>query len=425
MPSHVLNGEEYESGGWFGEKRTASTGTYAESLFGDEVLAQSLRLDRAASPATGTSALLLGFFEPDEDDDRPLEDIAEEILRSSERWFWPSMMGPKPSLEVEVTVERDGKVILQQVSDPAPLWDPFIRARQEAVTGAKAKMSGEIAEAKIPFTVPVRVSPPSQRHAQIEASLALRVGRGSDADADHERANCIAVFRGFEMVVEYVASKRKPLDEVPFFGVLMAGLAAGSGSDAQSVEEFFRSAEPPLHNDWEYTEAVKHSYKPGAKAKLSTLWAELQTKVFLMIEEDVTPAEKGPELLSKMFPIGHSTKTKPPKRRIHTEILSHDYLGGKWKITGEVNHHPEDGAQARPWQARIGFVAETDSGPGEYLQVTKLTTNKKAAVVSSMGPPAEIDVSAGTQSFTFEALVAAAGSLEKRDLDLTAIRLAS
>src|SRR5262249_48900533 len=160
--------------------------------------------------------------------------------------------------------------------------------------------------------------------------------------------------------------------------------ATGSGVDERNVEEFFRSAEPPEHNDWEYTEAIKHSYKTGAKLRLANLWGGLQQEIFSLIEEDVSPEEKGPELLSKMIPIGRSTKTKPPKPRIYTKILTSEYLGGRWKIKGEVTHRPDENEKPSTWEAHIGFVAETDSGPGEYLKIVQfITSDRKKAVVAT------------------------------------------
>src|SRR5262249_19222744 len=111
IPSHAVPSEaEYQSGGWFGAKKANSADSthYAESVFGDTQLAKSLLLDRASSKRTGTSVLIVGFYEPDQDEVRKLETIANDIIASAERWFWPSMTGNDPTMTVEVAIERNG-----------------------------------------------------------------------------------------------------------------------------------------------------------------------------------------------------------------------------------------------------------------------------------------------------------------------------
>ena len=423
IPSHSVKGDrDYQSGGWFGEKKKnkgADGTSFAASVFGAKTLAQSLLLDRQYDKSSGTSALIVGFQEANEDEVRDLDKIAEDIIASSERWFWPSMTGKHPSMEFEISIERDGKQIFSRKADPLPKWEPFIRAREAAVSGTAAKMPGEIAEASIDFKVPSRELPAKQAHGEFTASLKLRATRGDESLADHEKANCVAVFRGAEMVVKYFPSKRPPLDNVPFFGILLTGKAAGTGTGARDADEFFRAAEPPLHDDWEYTPAVKHSFKAGAKQRLNALWNSLQDKVFKLIDENVAVGARGPDLLAKLFPFGHSVKKPPPKQATRTRITSTQYLGGKWRVEGIVSRAEPN---TKAWEARIGFVGATDSGPGEHLLITKLVTKDKGTKIKDFGPPATVLAQASVDDFKFEAVLEPPPSLKTKDLDLTAIR---
>jgi hypothetical protein len=421
IPNHTIKGVEYENSGWFGAKKTrASDNTeFAESIFGDNKLAEVLLLDRAHSPGTGTSVLIVGFYEPDQDEERSIEDIAADVLASAERWFWPSISGSKPSMEVEVTAERNGRETFAKKAIPSLTWAPFIRARDAAATGATAKTPDQIAETAIAFKVPAKDRPPEQAHPEFSTSLKLRVTRGDEALAEHERANCVAVFRGAEMVVKYVPAKRKPLDNMPFFGVLLAGTAAGAKPDNHKAEEFFRASEPAMHNEWEFSESVKHSYKKGARQRLANLWNALQENVFALIDENVVPEERGPDLLAKLFPFGHSHKPQGAKQEVKTRITSTTYLGGKWKIEGEVTRTKPN---TKPWEVRIGFVAGTDSGSGEYLKVARLVTKDRRAAVGDLGPPAKVTAQGSIDQFEFEAFLDPPASLRRRDLDLTAIR---
>lgn len=424
VPGHKLaDGDEYDSGGWFGKRVVDPvTGVFAESTYGDDKLASSLHLDRSGSTITGTSALIVGFEEPEEDEPRDLSEIAEEILSSAERWFWPSMTGSNPAMEVEVAVETGGKITFQKTANPLLKWEPFIRARDAVVKAkdGKAKDPGEVAEVPLEFIVPERTFPTSTVHNEFSLALMLRLTRDDSSWAEHEKANTVAVFRGGEMVVKYANIGYRPLDEVPFFGVLMAGAALGSSTDHQNMEEFFRASEPPLHDDWKYTDSVKGNYKRGAKSRLQALWGTLRDSVRSLIEENVTPKDVGPEILAKLFPLGGGGKKTPPKKKVHTRILNHSYSSGKWSVDGEVICSHYDGS---PWNIRIGFIAETDSGKGENLKISGLKTSEKAASVQEMGPPAEVQVDGSVDRFNFNATVEISGSLEKKDLDLTAIRL--
>lgn len=422
IPSHSIKGDRtYQSGGWFGTRKTkkADTSEFAESTFGDKQLAKSLHLDRAFSRSSGTSVMIVGFYEPDQDEIRKLNDIAEDIVRSAARWFWPSMTGRTPAMEIEVTVEKNGSEIFRKKASPLPTWAPFIRASEAAATGPVAKSSPEVAESAIALKIPARELPAKLAHPEFSTKLKLRVTREDESLGDHEKANCVAVFRGStKMVVKY-AQVRKPLDNQPLFGVLMAGTAVGASSEDSRAEKFFRTAEPPLHDDWKYTEGVKNEYKPGAKKELHALWSSLLERALALIDEKVTPQERGPELLARFFPFGHSVKPPPPEHTVKTTITKTSYLGGKWKVEGEVTRLEVNN---KNWQARIGFVAATDSGAGEYLTVSHLTTGDKRAKLKEAGPPAILTAPSAIDSFTFVAVLDPPPSLRKKDLDLTAIR---
>jgi hypothetical protein len=67
-------------------------------------------------------------------------------------------------------------------------------------------------------------------------------------------------------------------------------------------------------------------------------------------------------------------------------------------------------------------LAGTDSGPGEYLLITKLVTSNARAKVKDLGPPATVVSEGSIDDFEFEAFLEPPDSMRKKDLDLTAIR---
>src|SRR5262249_24804099 len=160
---------------------------------------------------------------------------------SAARWFWPAMIGRTPAMEVEIKIEKNGTEVFTKKADPLPAWEPFIRASEAKASGERAKLPAEVAECAIPFKVPARDLPPKLAHLEFSTELKLRVTRGDESLAEHEKANCFAVFRGAtRMIVKYV-QLREPVDDQPFFGVLMAGTAVGSKREDDRAEKFFRA----------------------------------------------------------------------------------------------------------------------------------------------------------------------------------------
>ena len=274
IPSHAVNGVDYESGGWFGARKTGTDKTdFAESIFGDKQLAQSLFLDRAHSPSSGTSVLINGFYERDQDQERSVTDIAEDIVASAERWFWPSISGSKPSMEVEVAVERNGKETFSKIADPSLKWEPFIRARDLAATGTTAKTPDQIAEDSIAFKVPERELPPEQAHPEFSTSLKLRVTRGDEALADHEHANSTVVFLGLQYGREIRTRKTKTHRQYAVLrrssGRKGCWLGTGQyqgGRILPCVRARKCTTSGSSRKRW------KQSYKRGARQRLANLW---------------------------------------------------------------------------------------------------------------------------------------------------------
>ena len=123
---------------------------------------------------------------------------------------------------------------------------------REKATAAKAKLTSRYRR-RGPASSPVPARVDTQPHPKIQTKLKLRAMRGNEDGRKHKRANTVAHIRGAGMVVKYELLKRKPLDENPAFGVL-AGRSSKTGTRRTiPAEEFFRLAEPPLHDDWEYT----------------------------------------------------------------------------------------------------------------------------------------------------------------------------
>jgi hypothetical protein len=417
IPSHDIKNKEYDSGGFFGDRKKDETEVpYAQSIFGNQTLAEALYLERNGLN-TGTTLEIVGFDEPEFDRVRSMEEISEDIIESAERWFWPSMTGGNPSVEIEAVIEENGVLIYRKEADPYKNWAPFIRAREKEITVKTAKEPGDIAGTKLSFKVP-KSNDPDNEHKQFDTDLTLKVIRTDESMANHEKCNSIAVFRGANIIVKYTKARRRPLDGKPFFGVLMAGNTAGDSIEYGHAETFFRSSEPPLHDNWEYSETIKSDYAIGGKTRIEELWRGLSDEVLKLINEAISINDKGLNSLSKLFSLG---KEGSPiiKQKSKRNISKAVYINGKWEIEGEAicAKFKQD-----PWNVSIGFTADTDSGKGESMIITSLTTSSPKAVVTDLGPPATVAINGDIDRFSFNATAKGTSILKQSDLNLTAIK---
>jgi hypothetical protein len=96
LPFHVTDGQEWRGQGYWGLEETRPSGKVrAISVWDDEAeeAARQLHLFRGIQLGTGTSILLVGFFEPSGEQPRRARDIGRDVLDSATRWFWPSLIG--------------------------------------------------------------------------------------------------------------------------------------------------------------------------------------------------------------------------------------------------------------------------------------------------------------------------------------------
>jgi hypothetical protein len=416
IPSRQLHGTDYMDGGFFGN-RVAENGTaYAASIWNDVSLCRALQVYRDPTGPTGTTALIVGFFEPYLEQTSELEAIAKATKKAVERWFWPVITNPSPSMVVEFKVVKNRRTTFRENANAEPYWSPFLRAFRDSVTSEKARRPGDIAETELSVDVPNRVDPPPLVHPRLRTKVKLRATRGDEALGAHEGANTIACIRGHGMVVKYETLKRKPLDGKPAFGVLKVGSQNGVLQTDEQTEEFFRLAEPPLHNSWEYTDAIRDQYARGGGRSLKTLAATAQDEMFNLVEEDLDRRKLGPQLLARQFPFG-GDGSKKQRKQIKAEITKSEFRDPYWIVEGCFeNAHTDD----KDWRVTLVFFASAETGRGDPMAISKLRLGPSAKFVLRDGR-AEITAEPGTYHVDFAAEVTPPGGLEKSDLRRTAI----
>lgn len=370
LPYHETGGDRLSGLGWLGADED---GVRAVSLWDGEANEVAARLDieRGHDPRPGTSILLVGFREPYLDHERELEDVARDILNEAQLWFWPAIACDEPSLWVSAAVVRDDVEVFRTgtaTEDPTELFATAVKAEEATRVATTA---GVVAEREVDLGLPELLEPGDLMAGQHTAKLRLRVVRSQESD--HPYANHVALVRGARMVVAYKRWGRSPVDGRPYFAVLEAGLAHGDSDVDHLAEHFLRAAEPPAHDDWALTDAVRARYRPGGGARLRELQGRVSDAISEICADEPPSGTIGPAALSKMFAIpnrhgrdGGGGGVKSPFRM---DFRQPELRETGWRLTGTMERASGTGA----WHASVKLLLDAESGRADVLPLTGAT----------------------------------------------------
>jgi hypothetical protein len=388
LPFHTTPDGRWNGNGWYGVGDTVGDSRRAVSARGDDALeAEAALLLEIPNDVSGTSILIFGFVEPEEETPRPLNQTAQDILDSAARWFWPSNGQLRPPLHVTAEAYHDDTLVFSgeaSANDEQSLL--LATAKAEQLTD-RASEPGQFAGKDIVLEVPRRHEDASGGgHAETPAVMKLRITRADESPELQEHRNTIALVRGSGMVVQYFSPRRKPLDGNPFYGVLLAGLAAGEGVDDQRLELFLTAAEPPAHDEWTpKTDRIRNDYPRGSRARLKELFEQLNSAIPELCGEKHPTDDRGPVALSKMFPLGGAAGGAPGAVAFRTDF-SHALLEDDvWSIDCLITRRSEE---ARRWRADVSAWLDTESGPRDALPLATVQLTN-----STQGITAEINTS--------------------------------
>lgn len=385
LPFHEVDGVGYAGPGWFGRSVELERGRWrAESVWSKQAARLAAQLELARSEGTGTSISLLGFRDPTAEQQPSKDELMTALRKHAAEWFWPAMQAELRGLEIRV----GGELVRAEALDAlAPFVDCW---RGRAQAGTSLQRAGDIARVPIPIELPRARD--GTRKSRGTVDLLVRL-----ADDDEFRTRRIACFRGAGMVVEYrdlagLSGLR------PFHAVLACGRARDPAdpSDADlAIDRFLRDAEPPGHDTWHVTPALRDNWVRGYGQVFARLWDAVHSALRELLAPVVEMGVQGPERLRKRFPLGRvgASSGKGPSafhfREFEAELVDH-----AWRFTGAIE--PEVGA--RPWRVMISLHHLGEDGsrvrdlPIEHLQTEPRLT------VELHEHAAEIEVPLGVSS---------------------------
>jgi RNA polymerase primary sigma factor len=160
------------------------------------------------------------------------------------------------------------------------------------------------------------------------------------------------------MVVKYRNLEGISLSAQPFVATLLCGTLRGDTKEDQAAEMFLRMAEPPEHNTWGSNQRLQSHYRKGYATQLDQLERQVAALIKQLVSQAAGEGDRGPQLLSRMFPIGTAGVEKREHAFTVTKRNATLTPEGVWLFSGEVRRSSGDG----PWRARVALKFSTDEG---------------------------------------------------------------
>ncbi len=383
LPYHEVEGLGFAGPGWLGRAVELGDGRErAESVWAKPAqrLAARLELERGDA-VPGTSILVLGFREPAADKPATPSELVQRLRGHAAEWFWPAMEADQRGLEIRVGGEPVEPARVASIRAFVDCW------RGRASAKPSLQTPGEIKRIPIPVGLPR----PRDGARKIRGSVDLLVRLADDDDLQIRRLAC---FRGPGMVVEY-----RDLGAMsglrPFHAILACGRARAPEAPSEAdlaIERFLRDAEPPGHDCWHVTPAIKDAWIRGGGQVFVRLWDSVHAALRELLAPVVESGVQGPERLRKRFPLGRSGAAggKGPSA-FHFREFAAEFIDEGWRFSGSIE--PELGA--RPWHVSLSLHHLGEDGARvRDLAIAELETEPKLAV-ELRGGVAEIDVPLG------------------------------
>jgi len=340
FPTHQLREDDttYQGAGWLCNPIETDDGPRPKSFWGEHAsqLADQLYVERPA--VSGTSAMVVEFQDPTRDERPDVEDLAQEFVDASVKYFWPAIYRG----DLEVTVETPEETLAADV-ESVPAIRPFVEAYEERTTEAQTLVNpGDVAGLDIPVNLP----PHADGTETPDGSVRLSARLASPAD-DDSYLNNIALFRGAGMVVKYYDQSRVAYGDRNFFGVIAAGEARPEGIPSNSdreIDRFLRFAEPPEHDEWESTENLREQYQRGFRMALDDMFGTLRDGLRHLISKGNSGDSLSDNVLNR-FPIhgsGNPRSTTSPADPVFEIDSSSRFNGDAWVISGRIKTLPEE-----------------------------------------------------------------------------------
>ena len=249
-----------------------------------------------------------------------------------------------------------------------PRWVSYFTRSQHAPKGIEVIIE-EAGAAKSEFGIqfPERIA--KDQHPAFEGTVELCLTKITEQEGDELEKegleNTVALIRGAMMVVQY--SKSLPDSFPDYVGVLHVGRVNGDTEEHKRVENFFRDAEPPAHDQWKKTKKLTENYRgSGATQALESLKRNMAEAAKKLLGVSNAIGEKVPKKLAELL----AGRRKGREKNKRTETFHTNISEVKWLDEGSVRAKATlkrmKGEKA--WVAKVGLSLVNESGAKVELE---------------------------------------------------------
>ncbi|EMA25392.1 hypothetical protein [Haloarcula amylolytica] len=400
FPTHELPDDDttYQGAGWLCEPVQTEDGVRPMSIRGEkaEQLAERLHVGRPAT--SGTSAMVVDFQDPTRDERPDIEDLAEEFVEASVKYFWPAIFRD----DLEVTVETSEETYEAKTED-VPSIRPFLECFKSRFTENELLDSpGDVAGLNIPLNIPPRADGTETPDGEVR--LAARLASPADDDT---YLNRVALFRGAGMVVKYYDQSRVAFGDRNFHAILASGEARTDfppSDPDQEVDRFLRFAEPPEHDEWESTENLREQYQRGFRTALEDMFETMRDG----LRHLAAKSNGGTDILSdnvlNRFPIHGNGAPRATGNSAPSEVFeiesSSRFDGERWTFSGRIEPIVEN---FQGWTAEISLTGIGEDGSrSDEIPVESITVDAENVTKIHENGTARLVAEASTENASFE-----------------------
>ena len=394
---HQLGDNNFQGRGFFGEVEPDGD---SASVWDEQHLVDALHLSRE-NDRPGTSALLVGFYDPDEPD-KGLKDIGEvrrfakSLEAAIEEEFWPLLT--RDRLRVRVEVFDGDRIIYEHVVDPEEQFTELVRALRRFDAGEideNLAGVGDVVVRDVPIEISARTDA-DERHIAFRHIAKLVVTLSDDQPDSLE--NKVWLFRRPEMIVQTID---KEFEGRTYHAFLMAGAAVNPQAPSiedERADDFLRFAEPPAHDQWIPGTGRTKTSQANLTAHYKAPWVPNLRSIRQATLDQLSglfgappPSEdKPPKSIFRNLAFLHGeaagSRSAPSIRKPEVRIHNATVVGGAWHVDFEIRarNRPE-GWSVVPRLAFIGLDGghvdvdweqfEID-GPAELLGTSVVLASK-------------------------------------------------
>ncbi|WP_156374210.1 hypothetical protein [Cellulomonas sp. Leaf334] len=364
---HTVDGVRYQGRGYFGvEPATPDAGEDVFSSWGNTELARQLRLERQ-DERPGTSALLLGFYdpdgEPDEDADTRMVRYVDHLRQGVEENFWPLLT--RGRLTVRIEAFDNDTLIGSKIIDPEETYSELSRALSRYDAGDVDEALEKVGDVVV-RNVPIEISSRKDGHDAFTHTAKLVVTLSDESPDSLEDQVCL--LRRSEMVVETIERK---YEGHRYHAFLLAGAAVTKDaptSNQMHADDFLRFAEPPAHDQWIPRSGRAQASQVNVSTRYFQPWRKNLTDIPEIIRKELralfgpppVEADQPPESVVRNLRFfrgepGSGGTGAASQGRPKIQIRSGEVVDGRWNLTFAVSApNREAGWSVRPVLVALG-----------------------------------------------------------------------